>query len=193
MANCQAHAASCQSSKGNADVSCLLSMLMARLRLGNPRINTFNGDATPGKTEVSFKQWHHKVQCVKDHYLEAVVWESTIWLLKGPVADMARYMVPTASVAHILQNLSIIFGMVASFDVLMQTFYKVTQGNNEKVPSFMMQLEGTLNGIQLQCPRRMTDLDVQQHCKGCLFHGVYKHFVTLSSTCTVPLEPHTHS
>ena len=33
--------------------------------------------------------------------------------------------------------------MVASFDVLMQNFYKVTHGNQEKVPSFTTRLEGT--------------------------------------------------
>ena len=38
----------------------------------------------------------------------------------------------------------VISGTVASFDVLMQNFYKVKQGNNEKVPSFAMRLEGTL-------------------------------------------------
>ena len=65
--------------------------------------------------------------------------------------------------------------MVASFDVLMQNFYKVMQGNNGKVPSFAMRLEGTLNQIRLQCPRRMTYLEVQQHHKDCLFYGVQKH------------------
>ena len=38
-----------------------------------------------------------------------------------------------------------------------------------------MQLEGTLNWIQLQYPSRMTDLDVQQHLKDCLFHRILKH------------------
>ena len=57
----------------------------------------------------------------------------------------------------------------------MQNFYKVTQGNNKKVPSFATRLEGTLNQILLQCPRRMTDLEVQQHLRECLFHGVCKH------------------
>ena len=37
----------------------------------------YNGDATPGKTEVSFKQWYHEVQCVKDHNPESMVWESS--------------------------------------------------------------------------------------------------------------------
>ena len=60
----------------------------------------------PGKTEVSFEQWYHEVQCVKDHYPESVVRESIICSFKGALVDMARYMGPTASVAHILQNLS---------------------------------------------------------------------------------------
>ena len=88
---------------------------------------------------------------------------------------MAQYMDPTTSLAHILWKLSVIFGTVASFAVLMQMFYKVPKGNNEKVPSFAMRLKGTFNQIRLQCPRRMTDLEVQQHLKGCLFHWVCKH------------------
>ena len=79
---------------------------------------------------------------MKDHYPESVVRESIMWSLKGAIADMAHYMGPTARVSEIC----IIFGTVASFDVLMQNFYKISQGN-EKVPSFATQLEGTLNQI----------------------------------------------
>ena len=114
---------------------------------------------------MSFKQWYHEVQCVKDHYLESVVWESIVRSLKGTVAEMVWYMGPTTSMAHILQK----------FDILMQNIYKVTQGNHEKVPSFSTRLEGTLNQIGLQCTRRVTDLEVQQHLQDCLFHGVHKH------------------
>ena len=69
--------------------------------------------------------------------------------LKGAAADMAWYMGPTASVTNSLDKLAVIFGTVASFDVLMQNFYMVMQGHNEKVPSFTTRLEGTLNQIQL--------------------------------------------
>ena len=62
-----------------------------------------------------------------------------------------------------------------SFNVLMQNFYKVTQNNHEKVPSSATRLEGTLNQIRPQCPRRITDWEVQQHLKDHLFHGVCKH------------------
>ena len=55
-------------------------------------------------------------------YPESVVWESIIRSLKGAVADMAWYIGPTTSVAHIWRKLSVIFSTVASFDVLMQNF-----------------------------------------------------------------------
>ena len=84
-------------------------------------------------------------------------------------------MGPTTSVAHILQKLTVIFGTVASFDMLMQNFYKVTQSNREKVPSFATRLEGSLNQIRLQCPGGIMDQEVQQHLKDHLFHGVCKH------------------
>ena len=168
-------------------------MLAARLRLGTPRINTFSSDATLGKTEVSFKQWYHEVQCVKYHYPESVVWESIIRSLKGAVVDMAWYMGPTTSVAHILQKISVIFGKVASFDILMQNIYKVTHGNNKKAPSFTTRLEGTLHQIQWQCPRRMTDLEAQQHLKDHLFHAVCKHICDSVFTFIALPVPPTHT
>ena len=122
------------------------------MQLGTPHINTFSAEAMLGKTEVSFEQWHYELQCMKDHYPESVLWESIMQSLKGAVADMARYMGPTTSMAHILQKLMAIFGIVSLFDVLMQNFYKVTQGNNEKVPYFAMRLEGTLKLNQVAVP-----------------------------------------
>ena len=80
----------------------------------------------PGKMELSFEQWYHEVQCIKDHYPESVVRESIVHYLKGVVVDMARYMVPTTSMAHILQKTDHYFGTVALFDILMQNFLKVT-------------------------------------------------------------------
>ena len=50
------------------------------------------------------------MQCIKDHYLESVVWERIVRSLKGAAVDIAWYMGPIASVAHILQKLTVIFG-----------------------------------------------------------------------------------
>ena len=163
------------SAQPSAEVGCLINTLASGLCLGAPQINTFSGEAMPGKADVSFKQWYHEVQCVKDHYPKSVVWEGIVRSLKGAVADMARYMGPTTSVSNILQKLTVIFGMVISFDVLMQNFYKVMQGNLEKVPSFAMRLEETLNQIQLKCPRWIANCEVPWHLKDHLFHGAQKH------------------
>ena len=116
------------------DVGHLINTLASGLHLGAPQINTFSGKAMLGKTEVSFKQWYHEVQCMKDHYPELVVWESIVRSLKGAVADMARYMGPTASVSNILQKLMVIFGMILLFDILMQNFTKLHRGIIRKCP-----------------------------------------------------------
>ena len=87
------------------DVGHLINTLATRLQLGTPHINTFSGKATPGKTEVvSFEQWYHEVQCIKDHYPELVVQKSIVRSLKGAVADIAWYIGLTTSVAHILKK-----------------------------------------------------------------------------------------
>ena len=85
--------------------------------------------------------------------------------LKEAAADMACYIGPTAGVSKNLEKLSDIFGTVASFNVLMQNFYKITQGGNEKVPSFVTRLEGTLNQIRIRCPGRIADHEVPWHLK----------------------------
>ena len=144
------------------DMGQLINTLTLGLQIGTPKISTFSGNVAPGKTEVSYEQWSHKVQCIKDHYPESVVRESIMQSLKGAAADMACYMGPTAGVSKILEKLSVIFGTIASFDVLMQNFYKISQGN-EKVPLFVTKLEGTLNQIQIQCPGQIADHEVPGH------------------------------
>ena len=126
-------------------------------------------------TELLFEQWNHEAQCIKDHYPELVVWESIMRPLKGAVVDMAQYMGPTAGVSNILDKLTVIFQTVTLFDVLMQNFYKITQGNNKKVPSFAMRLEVTLNQIRLRCPGQISNHEVPWHLKEQLFHGVGKY------------------
>ena len=106
------------------DMGQLINALTLGLRIGTPKISTFSGNIAPGKTEVSYEQWSHEVQCIKDHYPESVVRESIMQSLKGAAADMACYMGPTASVSKILEKLLVIFGTITSFNVLMQIFTK---------------------------------------------------------------------
>ena len=153
----------------------LITTLTLGLHIGTPKLNTFSSNVTPGKTEVSYEQWNHKVQCIKNNYPELVVQESIMRYLKGAAADMVQYMGPTACVSNIFKKHLVIFATVASFDVLMQNFYKITQGSNEKVPSFATRLEGTLNQIRLRYPRQIANHEVPWHLKEWLFHRVRKH------------------
>ena len=153
----------------------LITALTLGLCIGTPKISNFSGNVAPSKTLVSYEQWSHKIQCIKDHYSELVVRESIMRSLNGAAVDMAHYMGPTAGVSEILEKLSVIFGTVVSFDVLMQNFYKILQGGNKKVPLFMTRLEGTLNQIRIKCPGRIADHEVPWHLKEWLFHGVKKH------------------
>ena len=163
------------SAPAGPDMGQLITTLTSGLHISTPKISTFSGNMAPGKTKVSYKQWSHEVQCIEDHYPELVVRESIMRSLKGAVADMACYMGPTTGVSEILEKLLVIFGTVASFDMLMQNFYKIMQGGNKKVPSFATRLEGTLNQIRIKCPRRIADHEVPCHLKERLFHTVKKH------------------
>ena len=173
------------------DVGCLINTLAMGLWLGTPQINTFSSAMLcQVKQEVSFEQWYHEVQCVKDHYLESVVWETIAYILsKGqqwiwPDIWALPLVWPT-----FCKSWPLSFGTEVSFNVLMQNFYKVTHNNNEKVPSFATRLEGILNQIWLQCPGRITDWEVQQHLKDHLFHGIWKHI--RDSICYLYSNPNT--
>ena len=110
------------------DMGQLITALTLGLCISTPKISTFSGDVASSKTKVSYKQWSHEVQCIKDHYWELVVRDSIMQSLKGAATDMACYMGPTASVSEILEKLLVIFSTVVSFDVLMQNFYKISWG-----------------------------------------------------------------
>ena len=172
-----------------SDMGQLITALTLGLCIGTHKINTFSSNVTPGKTEVLYEQWNHKVQCIKDHYLELVVWESIMRSLKGAAADMAQYMGPTASVSDILKKFSVIFGTIASFDMLMENIYKITQGSSKKVPLFTTRLEGTLNQIRLRCPGQIANCEVPWHLKEQLFHRVRKHMIPLGICMAIPRPP----
>ena len=158
------------------DVGCLINTLATGLQLGTPHINTFQQQShTRQNGSVFWTMVPQGTVCKRP--LPRVIGQRgvSILSLKGAVADMARYTGPTTSIAHILQKLTVIFGIVALFDVLMQNFYKVTQSNHEKVPSFAMRLEGTLNQIQCSALEESWTERYNSTSKHCLFHGVCKH------------------
>ena len=63
---------------------------------------------------------------------------------------------------------------MASFDILIQIFYKLQQGKVEKVTLYVTQLEGALNVVQQEYLMMLSASEVQQHLRDFLFHGLCK-------------------
>ena len=68
-----------------------------------------------------------------------------VWHLCGAAADLNGYLGLQALVAEIIDKLGIVYGTVASFDILVQMCYKLQQGKVENVILYVMQLQGALN------------------------------------------------
>ena len=91
------------------------------------------------------------------------------------MADLVWYLGPHAPVSEILNKLELIYGTVASFDILMQNFYKLQQGKTEKVLVYVTHLEGALNAVQQESSMMLSTFKVQMHLRYCPFHGLHKH------------------
>ena len=58
------------------------------------------------------------------------------------------------------------------FDTLMQEFYRIVQGKNEKVQTSVFHLERALKAIKHQHTHAMIEEEGVQHLKDHLFHGL---------------------
>ena len=76
--------------------------------------------------------------------------------------------------SEMISKLELIYGTVASFDILMQHFYKLQQGKTEKVQVYVTHLEGTLNAVKQEYPMMLSAGIGQKHLRYCLFHGLCK-------------------
>ena len=65
---------------------------------------------------------------------------------------------------------------LASFDILIQNFYKLQQGKTEKVSVYVAHLEGVLYVVQQEYAMILSMGKVQKHLRDHLFHGLHKQF-----------------
>ena len=79
-----------------------------------------------------------------------------------------------------------------SFDTLMQEIYRIMQGKNEKVQTFVLHLERALKAIKWQHLYAMTEEDGHRHLKDGLFHGLLTS-VMPSDICVTSQIPNTIS
>ena len=60
-------------------------------------------------------------------------------LLQGATADLVWYLGLHVPVSQMLEKLKLMYGIIASFDILIQNFYKLQQARMERVPTFITQ------------------------------------------------------
>ena len=100
-----------------------------------PNFTIFSGDSTQ-KGEVSFEQWAFEVKIVMQSHTEATLREGIAWSLCKAVAYLVWYLGPQVPVSEILNKLALVYGTMASFNILMQNVYKLQQGKTEEVPVY---------------------------------------------------------
>ena len=88
----------------------------------------------------------------------------------GDVADAICCLPPGAILDDIFGKFKWLYRSVESFDTLMQEFYRIMQGKNEKVQTFVLHLERALKAIKQQHLYAMTEEDGHQHLRDHLFH-----------------------
>ena len=103
---------------------------------------------------------------------EAILWEGMVWSLHGATVDLVWYLDLQALVSEIINKLELVYGTMASFDILMQTFYRLQQGKIEKVPLYVTWLEEALNVVQQEYPTILCKWGAATP-KGLVFYGLH--------------------
>ena len=65
-------------------------------------------------------------------HIEMTLMEGIVWSLCRATADLVWYLGLQGPVSEIINKLELIYGTMASFDILMQKFYKLQQGKTGK-------------------------------------------------------------
>ena len=73
-----------------------------------------------------------------------------------------------------INKLELVYGTMASFDVLMQIFISYNMVRWEKVTLYVTNWRGAQNVVQQEYLMMLSASEVQQHIRDCLFHGLYK-------------------
>ena len=71
------------------------------------------------------------------------------------------YLGSDVSVARMISKLETIYGTVASYDVLMQNYYKISMDPKECVQAYATRMEGALNQIRTKFPHLLNDKDME--------------------------------
>ena len=93
--------------------------------------------------------------------------------LKGETAHTVYNVGGDASLDNICKNVTIIYGSVKSFDLLMREFYREDQ-DKESIPSYVKRIEALLSRIREMLHKQIPFHEEQRALRDRLFHGSRK-------------------
>ena len=85
-----------------------------------PKLSIFNGEEVPEKHKISFEWWLFKVRTLQWTYPKSTIKDAIVRSHKGPTTDLMYYLGSGVSVARMSNKLETIYGIIVSYDVLMQ-------------------------------------------------------------------------
>ena len=99
------------------------------------------------------------------------------------------YMGPEAQLDDILAKLQDHYGHVVNSDVLLSSFYQMSQEQNEKIQMFSSHLEGTLNQLCSCFPMLIPEGDMDNQLENQLLYGMHKTLQACTVCLTTTLSP----
>ena len=115
------------------------------------------------KEEVIFDQWVFEVSSALTNHSEATFGEGITDFSCDAPTDLVCYLGQNAPVSHMLNKLHLMYVMVASFDIIMQTFYRLQQAKTERIPVYITHLKEVLNVVWQNHPHMLSVAEIQSH------------------------------
>ena len=138
------------------------------------RFSTFSGIEPVPKNEVDYEQWTFEVNDALARYPAQQIREAVLKSLRADAATVIRHQGVGCSLGTIIQRLDMSFAPETEVDVLLQDYYQLKQGVDEKAQAFAVRLEAALEKIRTHYPESYPAKHSAPSLKDRLFHGLQK-------------------
>ena len=139
------------------------------VRKDTPKLPVFTGKGSDEK--ISWRRWELQVKGLDGVYEDRAIKEAMNKALQGDAAIVADSLEDDCTWQELLKALKAKFAVVTSMDVMMRTFFQITQGN-DSVSQFAIQLEKVLGNIRVCHPTAFSAKEFSTHLRNRLFNGM---------------------
>ena len=139
------------------------------VRKDTPKLPVFTGKTSDEK--ISWKRWELQVKGLDGVYEDRAIKEAMNKALQGDAAIVADSLEDDCTWQELLKALKAKFAAVTSMDVMMRTFFQITQGN-DSISQFAIQLEKVLGNIRVCHPTAFSPKEFSTHLRNRLFNGM---------------------